>query len=204
MMRWIWVSLLFSLLVSLIWWPGMTTGEAIAAIIRDEHLWIAMTLEASIVDWIDRAVTVFLHFITGTPLPDGITSSVRYTSGIWDTDVMAAIERVAEKPYFQSLWALICLAVHRLCMIASIVFLFLPILIAIVVDAWSMREIRHVRFRRPKTIVYRYCLALLAFMSEGLLLIAFVPFALPIGMMVIYLAIYGFVIHVAIEHFYRS
>ena len=102
-MRFIWVSFVFGLSVSLIWWPGMTTYEAIASIIDEERFFVSSVFESTLLAWIDEAITVVLHFLTGTPLPDGITSSVQYQPGFGDTEMMAAIERVSEKPYFQSL-----------------------------------------------------------------------------------------------------
>ena len=96
MMRWIWISFVFGLCVSLIWWPGMTTYEAIAQIIEEERFWVSHIFESTLLTWIDQAITVILHFVTGTPLPDGITSSVQYQEGLGDNGVWVPAERVDE------------------------------------------------------------------------------------------------------------
>lgn len=204
MMRFIWVSFVFGLCVSLIWWPGMTTYEAIASIIDEERFFVSSVFESTLLAWIDEAITVVLHFLTGTPLPDGITSSVQYQPGFGDTEMMAAIERVSEKPYFQSLWALICLATHRLCLILCTMGVMLPVLGAVAIDALVQREIRFVRFRRPNGLMYRYARAGLSVMTEGILLVLFVPFAIPMQWLFVILSLYALGIFVVTYHFYKN
>ena len=204
MMRFIWVSFVFGLCVSLIWWPGMTTYEAIASIIDEERFFVSTVFESTLLAWIDEAITVVLHFLTGTPLPDGITSSVQYQPGFGDTEMMAAIERVSEKPYFQSLWALICLATHRLCLILCAFGVMLPVLGAVAIDALVQREIRFVRFRRPNGLMYRYARAGLSVMTEGILLVLFVPFAIPMQWLFVILSLYALGIFVVTYHFYKN
>ena len=204
MMRFIWVSFVFGLCVSLIWWPGMTTYEAIASIIDEERFFVSSVFESTLLAWIDEAITVVLHFLTGTPVPDGITSSVQYQPGLGDTEMMAAIERVSEKPYFQSLWALICLATHRLCLILCAMGVMLPVLGAVAIDALVQREIRFVRFRRPNGLMYRYARAGLSVMTEGILLVLFVPFAIPMQWLFVILSLYALGIFVVTYHFYKN
>ena len=204
MMRWIWISFVFGLCVSLIWWPGMTTYEAIAQIIEEERFWVSHIFESTLLTWIDQAITVILHFVTGTPLPDGITSSVQYQEGLGDSDMMAAIDRVSDKPYFQSLWALVCLATHRLCLMLCAIGLLLPVLGAVAIDALVQREIRFVRFRRPNGLMYRYARAGLSIMTEGILLILFVPFAIPMEWLFMTLGLYALGIFVVTYHFYKN
>lgn len=204
MMRFIWVSFVFGLCVSLIWWPGMTTYEAIASIIDEERFFVSTVFESTLLAWIDEAITVVLHFLTGTPLPDGITSSVQYQPGFGDTEMMAAIERVSEKPYFQSLWALICLATYRLCLILCAMGVMLPVLGAVAIDALVQREIRFVRFRRPNGLMYRYARAGLSVMTEGILLVLFVPFAIPMQWLFVILSLYALGIFVVTYHFYKN
>lgn len=204
MMRWIWISFIFGLCVSLIWWPGMTTHEAIALIIEKERFGVSELFEAGLIEWIDQAITAVLHFVTGTPLPDGITSSVRYQEGLGDTDMMAAIDRVSDKPYFQSLWALICLATHRLCLMLCAVGLLLPVLGAVAVDALTQREIRFVRFSRPNTVLYRWAKAGLGVITEAILLALFVPLPIPLSTIFVVLGLYALGIFLVTYHFYKN
>ncbi|MBR2961315.1 MAG: DUF4400 domain-containing protein, partial [Burkholderiaceae bacterium] len=80
----------------------------------------------------------------------------------------------------------------------------LPVLGAVAIDALVQREIRFVRFRRPNGLMYRYARAGLSVMTEGILLVLFVPFAIPLQWLFVILSFYSLGIFVVTYHFYKN
>ena len=75
MARMIFLSLIFSLAVSLIWWPGTQNKDSIFDLIEKERLWQAENLGFDVVDTVDEGIDQIVKVFTTSPIPkDSIIS----------------------------------------------------------------------------------------------------------------------------------
>ena len=174
MTRMIFLSLIFSLAVSLIWWPGTQNKDDIFDLIEKERLWQAENLGFDVVDSVDEGIHRIVEVFTTSPIPKGSQSTLPYSTSVMDQKIEEAVLRVIERPYWQAMYALIILALGRLLVSAHLASFLLPLLIPAVVDALSIREVRHVQFKLPNAFRFRLSATAVCLLAELMIVISMV------------------------------
>ena len=203
MARMIFLSLFFSLAVSLIWWPGTQNKESIFDLIEKERLWQAENLGFDVVDAVDEGIDRTVEVFTTSPIPKGSQSTLPYSTSVMDQKIEEAVLRVIERPYWQAMYALIILALGRLLVTVHLASFLLPLLIPAVVDALSIREVRHVQFKLPNAFRFRLSATAVCLLAELMIVISMVPIWIHPNVMLVGFFLLGLCIHQMTKHYYR-
>ena len=107
MSRFLWLSLIFCVAISLIWWPGAKNEASIFELIERERSWQMEHLGFDLVDSIDSGLQSIQSILLTSPIPAGGDSTLAYSVGETDHELQAATHRIAQQPYFQAMFALI-------------------------------------------------------------------------------------------------
>ena len=101
MSRFLWLSLIFCVAISLIWWPGAKNEASIFELIERERSWQMEHLGFDLVDSIDIGLQSIQSILLTSPIPAGGDSTLAYSVGETDHELQAATHRIAQQPYFQ-------------------------------------------------------------------------------------------------------
>ena len=175
MSRFLWLSLIFCVAISLIWWPGVKNEASIFELIERERSWQMEHLGFDLVDSIDRGLQSIQTILLTSPIPTGGDSTLAYSVGESDHELQAATHRIAQQPYFQAMFALIVLALGRVLVTGLLGLFFLPLILVAVLDALCVREIRHVKFRPSSSLQFRFALALFFVLIELMFIMSLAP-----------------------------
>lgn len=175
MARIYWMVLIFGVAVSLIWWPGMKNEAYIFSVIEKERAWQMENLGFDLVSTIDRAMKGIQNGWNSGIIPMGEDSSIEMTLGFAESEMMVATERTGNTPYFKALFALLVLAIGRLCTTVVLGLLMLPLLGACFIDGLVQREVRLSKFKSPESFHFRLAWAGVFAVAEGLILISLAP-----------------------------
>lgn len=203
MARMICLSLIFSLAVSLIWWPGTQNKDSIFDLIEKERLWQAENLGFDVVDTVDDGIDRIIEVFSTSPIPRGPQSTLPYSTSVMDQKIEEAVLRVIERPYWQAMYALIILALGRLLVTAHLASFLLPLLIPAVVDALSIREVCHVQFKLPNPFRFRLSATAVCLLAELMIVISMVPIWIHPNVMLVGFLLLGLCIHQMTKHYYR-
>lgn len=174
MARVFWIVLIVGVTVSLIWWPGMRNEAYIFALIEKERLWQVQNLGFDLVQMIDWGMKSIQAGLVN-PIPHGSDSSIFTTIGIAEDETVAATERMGETPYFQAFFALLVLALGRLCTTVMLSVLLFPILGACWIDGLTQREARLAKFKNPESFHFRVAWVLMFALMEVMILMSLAP-----------------------------
>lgn len=175
MARIYWIVLIFGVAVSLIWWPGMKNEAYIFSVIEKERAWQMENLGFDLVSTIDEGMRKIQRAWSFGVIPMGDESSIEMTQGFAESEMMAATERTENTPYFKALFALLVLAIGRLCTTVVLGLLLLPLLGACFIDGLVQREVRLSKFKSPESFHFRLAWAGVFAVAEGLILISLAP-----------------------------
>ena len=175
MARIYWIVLIFGVAVSLIWWPGMKNEAYIFSIIEKERAWQMENLGFDLVSTIDKGMMRIQGAWSSGVIPMGDESSIEITQGFAESEVMAATERTGNTPYFKALFALLVLAIGRLCTTVVLGLLLLPLLGACFIDGLVQREVRLSKFKSPESFHFRVAWAGLFGVVEVIILMSLMP-----------------------------
>ena len=175
MARIYWMVLIFGVAVSLIWWPGMKNEAYIFSVIEQERAWQVENLGFDLVSTIDKGMMRIQGVWSYGVIPTGYESSIEITQGSAELEMMAATERTENTPYFKALFALLVLAIGRLCTTVVLVLLMLPWFGACFIDGLVQREVRLSKFKSPESFHFRLAWAGVFAVAEGMILISLAP-----------------------------
>lgn len=175
MARIYWIVLIFGVAVSLIWWPGMKNEAYIFLVIEKEREWQMENLGFDLVSTIDRTIKGIQRSWSSGVIPMGDESSIEMSQGFAESEMMAATERTGDTPYFKALFALLVLAIGRLCTTVVLALLMLPLLGACFIDGLVQREVRLSKFKSPESFYFRVAWAGVFAILEGMILISLAP-----------------------------
>ena len=175
MARIYWMVLIFGVAVSLIWWPGMKNEAYIFSVIEKERAWQMENLGLDLVSTIDVAMKKIQGSWSSEVIPMGDESSIETTRGLAELEMMAATERTGDTPYFKALFALLVLAIGRLCTTVVLGLLLLPLLGACFIDGLVQREVSLSKFKSPESFHFRVAWAGVFAILEGMILISLAP-----------------------------
>lgn len=175
MARIYWMVLIFGVAVSLIWWPGMKNEAYIFSIIEKERAWQMENLGFDLVSTIDKGMMRIPEAWSSGVIPTGYESSIEMTQGFAESEMMAATERTGNTPYFKALFALLVLAIGRLCTTVVLGLLMLPLFGACLIDGLVQREVRLSKFKSPESFHFRVAWAGVFAILEGMILLSLVP-----------------------------
>ena len=175
MARIYWMVLIFGVAVSLIWWPGMKNEAYIFSVIEKERAWQVENLGVDLVSTIDGAMKEIQRSWSSEVIPMGDDSSIELTQGFAESEMMAATERTGDTPYFKALFALLVLAIGRLCTTVVLGLLLLPLLGACFIDGLVQREVRLSKFKSPESFNFRVAWAGVFAILESMILISLAP-----------------------------
>ena len=99
MSRFLWLSLIFCVAISLIWWPGAKNEASIFELIERERYWQLEHLGFDLVDSIDSGLQSIQSILLTSPIPAGGDSTLAYSVGETDHELQAATHRIAQQPY---------------------------------------------------------------------------------------------------------
>lgn len=175
MARIYWMVLIFGVAVSLIWWPGMKNEAYIFSVIEKERAWQIENLGFDLVSTIDGTMKEIQKSWTYGVIPMSNESSIEMTQGFAESEIMAATERTGNTPYFKALFALLVLAIGRLCTTVVLGLLLLPLLGACFIDGLVQRDVRLSKFKSPESFHFRVAWAGVFAILEGMILISLAP-----------------------------
>ena len=175
MARIYWMVLIFGVAVSLIWWPGMKNDAYIFSVIEKERAWQMENLGFDLVSTIDEGMRKIQRAWSFGVIPMGDDSSIEITQGFAESEMMAATERTGDTPYFKALFALLVLAVGRLCTTVVLGLLLLPLLGACFIDGLVQREVRLSKFKSPESFHFRVAWVGVFAILEGMILLSLAP-----------------------------
>ena len=175
MARIYWIVLIFGVAVSLIWWPGMKNEAYIFSVIEKEREWQMENLGFDLVTTIDGAMRKIQRSWSSGVIPMGDESSIEMTQGFAESEMMAATERTGDTPYFKALFALLVLAIGRLCTTVVLGLLMLPLFGACFIDGLVQREVRLSKFKSPESFHFRVAWVGMFAILEGMSLISLAP-----------------------------
>ena len=203
MSRFLWLSLIFCICVSLLWWPGARNQASIFELIERERAWQTEHLGFDLVDAIDTQLISIQNFIFQSPIPTGDRSTLRHSIGAVDHEIEGAVTRVSQEPYLQSMCALILFAIGVVFVRGLLALVIIPIVGAVVVDAMFAREIRHVKFLPSDYFQFRLAIAAFFVLIEVMFVLSLAPVWIdPFWILGGFLLI-GFSIHRLITHYYK-
>lgn len=197
------LSLLFCLSLSLLWWSGAKNEQVIFTVIEKERIWQSQNLGFDFVNTMDQGLITLINALMTSPIPRGQESTLPYSSSASDEVLKAAVDRVTQKPYWQAMFALILLALGRLLVTCHLGLYFLPLVIPVVIDALSVREVQHVQFKLPNSHQFRLASASLLVLLELLIVISMVPvWITPNALLPVFLLI-GLALHQMCKHYFK-
>lgn len=203
MSRFLWLSLIFCICVSLLWWPGARNQANIFELIERERTWQTENLGFDLVDAVDNHLISIQNFIFQSPIPNGDRSTLRHSTGVVDHEIEGAVNRVSQEPYFQAMFALIVLAIGRVLVTGLLALLMIPILGAVVVDAMCTREIRHVKFLPSDSFQFRIAIASFFILIEVMFILSLAPVWIDPFWILMGFFLLGFSTHRAITHYFK-
>lgn len=204
MARIYWMVLIFGVAVSLIWWPGMKNEAYIFSVIEKERTWQVENLGFDLVSTIDVAMKEIQRSWSSGVIPMGDDSSIEITQGFAESEMMAATERTGDTPYFKALFALLVLAIGRLCTTVVLGLLMLPLLGACFIDGLVQREVRLSKFKSPESFHFRLAWAGLFAVGEGMILLSLVPLCIRGELLILEFLILGYVVHRCALNYYST
>ena len=175
MSRFLWLSLIVAIGVSLLWWPAEKNHDVIFDLINQERVWQTQYLGFDLVETVDRGLLHILSLLTHSPIPSGAESTLRHPIGMVDHEIEAAVNRVAQEPYPKAMFALIVLAIGRFLVTCFLVLLLSPLIFVVAVDALCAREIRHARFLPSNSLRFRIALTFIFMLIEIMCVMSLVP-----------------------------
>lgn len=203
MSRFLWLSLIFCVCVSLLWWPGTRNQASIFELIERERAWQTEHLGFDLVDSVDQSLISIQNLIFQSPIPKGDRSTLRHSIGAVDHEIEGAVTRVSQEPYFQAMFALIVLAIGRILVTGLLALLMIPILGAVVVDAMCAREIRHVKFLPSDSFQFRIAIAVFFVLIEVMFVLSLAPVWIDPFWILVGFLLMGFCLHRLITHYYK-
>ena len=203
MARVFWIVLIVGVTVSLIWWPGMRNEAYIFALIEKERLWQVQNLGFDLVQMIDWGMKSIQAGLVN-PIPHGSDSSIFTTIGIAEDETDAATERMGETPYFQAFFALLVLALGRLCTTVMLSVLLLPILGACWIDGLTQREARLAKFKNPESFHFRVAWVLMFALMEVMILMSLAPIWIHPMWILMSVGVLGILVFVFALNLYKS
>ena len=175
MARIYWMVLIFGVAVSLIWWPGMKNEAYIFSVIEKERAWQMENLGFDLVSMIDKGMMRIQRAWSSGVIPMGDESSIEMTQGFAESEMMAATERTGDTPYFKALFALLVLAIGRLCTTVVLGLSMLPLFGACFIDGLVQREVRLSKFKSPESFHFRVAWVGIFAVVEVMILISLAP-----------------------------
>lgn len=203
MVRVFWIVLIVGVAVSLIWWPGMRNEAYIFSLIEKERLWQTQNLGFDLVQMIDRGMRSIQGGLVN-PIPYGSESSIFTTIGLAEDETVAATERMGETPYFQAFFALLVLALGRLCTTVVLSVLLLPILGACWIDGLTQREVRLAKFKNPESFHFRVAWVLMFALFELMILMSLMPIWIHPMWILVCVGLLGLVAFVLALNLYKN
>ena len=203
MARVFWIVLIVGVAVSIIWWPGMRNEAYIFALIEKERLWQVQNLGFDLVQMIDWGMkSIQAGWVN--PIPQGSESSIFTTIGMVEDETVAATERMGETPYFQAFFALLVLALGRLCTTVVLSVLLLPILGACWIDGLTQREVRLAKFKNPESFHFRVAWVLMFALFELMILMSLMPIWIHPMWILVCVGLLGLVAFVLALNLYKN
>lgn len=175
MSRFLWLSLIFCVAISLIWWPGTKNHQSIFELIDRERAWQTEHLGFDLVESIDSGLQTIQSLLLTSPIPRGEDSTLAYSVGSVDHELEAAAHRIVKQPYFQALFALIVLSIGRIMVTGLLAIVFFPLMLVVTIDALCVREIRHLKFRPSNSFHFRFALVGFCILIELMLVMSLAP-----------------------------
>ena len=90
MSRFLWLSLIAAIGVSLLWWPAEKNHDVIFDLINQERIWQTQYLGFDLVETVDRGLLHIQSLLTHSPIPSGTESTLRHPVGMVDHEIEAA------------------------------------------------------------------------------------------------------------------
>lgn len=175
MSRFIWLSLIFCVAISLIWWPGAKNHQSIFELIDRERAWQTEHLGFDLVESIDSGLQSIQSMLLTSPIPRGEDSTLAYSVSSFDHELEAAAQRIGQQPYFQALFALVVLSIGRIMVTGLLAIVFIPLLLVVTIDALCIREIQHLKFRPSNSFHFRFALAGFFILIELMIVMSLAP-----------------------------
>ena len=203
MSRFLWLSLIFCVSVSLLWWPGAKNQSSIFELIERERAWQNEYLGFDLVDKIDYQLQNIQSFIFQSPIPTGRESTLRHSDGLTDHEIQGAVLRVSQEPYFQAMFALIVLAIGRLLVTLLLGLLLSPLFLAVGIDALCDRKVRQAKFQPSSSFQFRIAFTFFFILIDGICVMSLVPIWIdPLLILIVFLLI-SVVTHQMICHYFN-
>ena len=204
MARIYWMVLIFGVAVSLIWWPGMKNEAYIFSVIGKERAWQMENLGFDLVSTIDKGMMRIQGVWSSEAIPMGDESSIEMTQGFAESEMMAATERTGNTPYFKALFALLVLAIGRLCTTVVLGLLMLPLFGACLIDGLVQREVRLSKFKSPKSFHFRVAWVGMFTVGEVMILISLAPTVIDESLILITFLLLGGLLFVLALNLYKN
>lgn len=201
MSRFLWLSLIAAIGVSLLWWPAEKNHDVIFDLINQERVWQTQYLGFDLVETVDRGLLHIQSLLTHSPIPSGAESTLRHPVGMVDHEIEAAVNRVAQEPYPKAMFALIVLAIGRFLVTCFLALLLSPLIFVVAVDALCAREVRHAKFLPASSLRFRIALAGFFLLSEMFCVLCFVPVLTNTDLTLIFFLVMTACLHEAISHY---
>ena len=202
MSRFLWLSLIFCVSVSLLWWPSAKNHSSIFELIERERTWQSEYLGFDLVDKIDYQLQNIQSFIFQSPIPTGSKSTLRHSEGLTDHEIQGAVLRISQEPYFQAMFALIVLAIGRLLVTLLLGLLLCPLFLAVGIDALCARKVRQAKFQPSSSFQFRIAFASFFILIEAICVTSLVPIWIDPFLILISFLIISTAIHQLISHYY--
>ena len=204
MARIYWIILIFGVVVSLIWWPGMKNEAYIFSVIEKERAWQVENLGFDLVSTIDVAMKKIQRRWSSGVIPMGNESSIEMTQGFAESEMMAATERTGNTPYFKALFALLVLAIGRLCTTVVLALLMLPLLGACFIDGLVQREVRLSKFKSPEGFHFRVAWTGVFAVVEVMILVSLAPIVITPESILLCFLFGGVMVYVLALNLYKN
>lgn len=204
MARIYWMALIFGVAVSLIWWPGMKNEAYIFSVIEKERAWQMENLGFDLLSTIDVAMKEIQRSWGSEVIPMGDDSSIELTQGFAESEMMAATERTGNTPYFKALFALLVLAIGRLCTTVVLGLLMLPLFGACFIDGLVQREVRLSKFKSPESFHFRVAWVGVFGITELMILLSLVPIVITPESVLLCFLVLGVLVFVLALNLYKN
>ncbi len=198
------IVLIFGVAVSLIWWPGMKNEAYIFSVIEKERAWQMENLGFDLVSTIDGAMKKIQRSWSSGVIPTGGDSSIEMTQGLAESEMMAATERTGDTPYVRALFALLVLAIGRLCTTVVLGLLMLPLLGACFIDGLVQREVRLSKFKSPESFHFRVAWVGVFGIAELMILLSLVPTVITPDSVLLCFLFGGVMVYVLALNLYKN
>ena len=203
MFRFLWLSLIFCISVSLLWWPSAKNHSSIFELIERERAWQIEYLGFDLVDKIDFQLQNIQSFIFQSPIPTGSESTLRHSEGLTDHEIQGAVLRVSQEPYFQAMFALIVLAIGRLLVTLLLGLLLSPLFLAVGIDALCARKVQQAKFQPSSSFQFRIAFASFFILIEAICVTSLVPIWINPLLILIGFLLISVVTHRMICHYFN-